>query len=45
VVLISLGVLQEDAVLGLVGFAIGVAGLLLVVVLGAAVAKGVGSLF
>jgi hypothetical protein len=45
VVVISLGVLLEDAVLGLVGFAIGVAGLILVVALGTAVAKGVGSLF
>jgi hypothetical protein len=45
VVLLSLGVLLEDALLGLIGFAIGVVGVLLVVVLGAAVARGVGSLF
>jgi hypothetical protein len=45
VVLISLGVLLEDAVWGLAGFAVGVVGLILVVVLGTAVARGVGSLF
>jgi hypothetical protein len=45
VVLISVGFLLEDSLLALIGLAVGVAGLVLVVALGTAVAKGVGSLF
>ena len=45
VVLISLGVLFEDALLALIGLIIGAAGLLLVIVLGRAAVHEVGSLF
>jgi hypothetical protein len=45
VVLISLGVLFEDALLALVGLVIGAAGVLLVIVLGRAAVHEVGSLF
>ncbi|MGA8219194.1 MAG: exopolysaccharide biosynthesis protein [Solirubrobacterales bacterium] len=44
VVLISLAVLLEDAVLALVGLALGVLGIVLVIALGTAVAKGLSSL-
>jgi hypothetical protein len=45
VVLISLGVLFEDALLALVGLIVGAAGVLLVIVLGRAAVHEVGSLF
>jgi hypothetical protein len=45
VVLISLGVLFEDALLALIGLIVGVAGVLLVIVLGRAAIHEVGSLF
>jgi hypothetical protein len=45
VVLISLGVLFEDALLALIGLIVGVAGVLLVIVLGRAAVHEVGSLF
>ena len=45
IVLISLGVLFEDALLALIGLIIGAAGVLLVIVLGRAALHGVRGLF
>jgi hypothetical protein len=44
-VLLSLGVLFDDALLALVGLVVGVVGVVLVLVLGSLAVKGVGSLF
>ena len=45
VVLLSLGVLLEDVIVVILGLVIGVAGVLLEIVLGAAAIKGIGDLF